>query len=397
MPVRQIFFLLLALWILALPACDDGKSSTEADGSDVTTQSDTRIRQDTVSGDLGDDVGVDATLDLTMPDDTESDLALDIVPTAQDLDGDGLDDAWEDSWGRSELLDSSRADTDGDGVLDGDEDPDGDGIETSREFWAAEYDSVPNGALPNPLRQSVFIELDAMAGAAMPNASLQIAVDAYAAMNVSNVDGSLGIDLQIYVDELNIPSLAFDGSFDQRHQFMRDHGPKFATLSEHALPLSRMVHMVAASRRTDLPDRGGEVVTHGNGDVEATGVFVYHDSLNDLHPQCGVSSPPVVPAITLEEALAGTFTHELGHALQLGHDTDVNGGINHFNVMSIPTSCTEARQRFHGEGNSDASLGATEAVGASRFSDAAAGLLMIRAKLSVEVSDLADDNDGFEM
>jgi len=178
MPVRQIFFLLLALWILALPACDDGKSSTEADGSDVTTQSDTRIRQDTVSGDLGDDVGVDATLDLTMPDDTESDLALDIVPTAQDLDGDGLDDAWEDSWGRSELLDSSRADTDGDGVLDGDEDPDGDGIETSREFWAAEYDSVPNAALPNPLRQSVFIELDAMAGAAMPNASLQIAVDA---------------------------------------------------------------------------------------------------------------------------------------------------------------------------------------------------------------------------
>ena len=100
--------------------------------------------------------------------------------------------------------------------------------------------------------------------------------------------------------------------------------------------------------------------------------------------------------ILFEEAVQSSLLHEIGHVLQLGHDTELGGGINFFNVMSLPRSCLESQMRFHGLMNSDMSLGATESVGLSRFSLSAALLMHFRDKISVDTSRLIEHTNGFE-
>ena len=96
-------------------------------------------------------------------------------PEGQDLDQDGLDDRWEWSAGDASRLDWNRADTDGDGILDGDEDEDGDGLTASEEWVVESYrrlltseDQAParivDGAELNPLRPDLIVELDEMEG-----------------------------------------------------------------------------------------------------------------------------------------------------------------------------------------------------------------------------------------
>ena len=65
--------------------------------------------------------------------------------------------------------------------------------------------------------------------------------------------------------------------------------------------------------------------------------------------------------------------------------------------MSVPTGCVTTRQRAHGEGNDDDSLGNTEAIRAPRFSEAATTLIQLTDKLSVDTSRLIDGDDGQEM
>ena len=90
------------------------------------------------------------------------------------------------------------------------------------------------------------------------------------------------------------------------------------------------------------------------------------------------------------------MVHELGHILQLGHDTDAGGGINHYNIMSLATDCAEAGMRYLGTGNTDETLGNTESVASSRFSWAAEALMDFQNKLSVDTAVMVD-TDGVEM
>ena len=129
---------------------------------------------------------------------------------------------------------------------------------------------------------------------------------------------------------------------------------------------------------------------------QAAGVILYYDVIYDLFPMCERPVDPVLPPITPEEMIAATLVHEMGHTLQLGHDTSLGGGINYFNIMSVPTSCDEAHMRMHGTGNQDPSLGNTESVSAPRFSDSAAALMNFENKLSVEAA-MMEDDDGHEM
>jgi hypothetical protein len=157
-----------------------------------------------------------------------------------------------------------------------------------------------------------------------------------------------------------------------------------------------MIHVVVAARRTDIDGRGGEIVADTGGDIDQSGVFVYYDAIDALHPSCARPVDPILPDITTAEALAATFAHEVGHTLQLGHDTGVGGSINYFNLMSVPAGCSHAQMRIHGDGNSDPELGSTVEVFAPRFSQSAANLMDFDRIISVDTATF-DQQDGYEM
>jgi hypothetical protein len=307
-----------------------------------------------------------------------------------DSDGDGLGDAFEEA--SATRFDPNDTDTDGDGTQDADEDDDDDGLSALDEYAVARRAPLGSAFPASPLRKDIVIELDLMANHAIAESLLAEVALAYAAAPVTGLDGASGVGVHFLVDEDAIATQVFDGSFPQRQGFLAAHANGLADGQSPALPLARMVHVVVAAQRADLTTRGGEVV-EGEPDVpETSGLFLYLDAIAAAFPQCNAPDG----ALSVDEAVVGTLIHELGHVLQLGHDTDVGGGINFHNVMSVPTSCTEARERFRGTGNTDASLGATESVSAPRFSAAAASLFSFTELMSVDTATFAD-TDGREM
>lgn len=315
----------------------------------------------------------------------------------EDTDGDGLDDAFEIAAGDPTLLDPLRSDTDSDSVLDGEEDPDHDGLTNREELLAHRLGGLIGGEGPHPFRPSLLIELDAMEGRMPSDAVLADAAGAFRALARRNPDGTAGAGLHFYRGQADLALRELTGSFDERARLLSE--SRGGLEGPHADDLGpRMIHVVVATLRRDIPSRGGEVITDGTGAIDGTGVLIYHDALEAIHPACGGSSGTGArtPPITFEEALASSAAHEIGHILQLGHDTDAGGGTNFWNVMSVPTSCAEAQRRFHGRDNDDPALGNTEAVSSPRFSSAAEALMRFDRKLSVDVSEL-DDEDGREM
>jgi len=313
-----------------------------------------------------------------------------------DTDGDGLDDAWEYAAGDSEWLDWELPDTDGDGEHDGEEDPDGDGLTNLDEFALSRLTPLLPMTAPHPFRVDIPIELDQMAETELPMASLSALAAAGEATPIMGVSGYTGVGFIVYLDESDLERQTFSGSFPERHRYFRTHGPsRFTDEASPPIPYDAMVHVVIAVERRDLSMRGAEVVTSADGRIENTGIFLYHDVIRRLHPRCGLEGE--VPDIVFEEAMFSSLLHELGHVLQLGHDTMVGGGVNYFNVMSQPRSCLESQMRFHGLMNDDITLGATAAVGASRFSLDAVMLMRLRDKISVDTAVLIEDPTGFEM
>ncbi len=217
--------------------------------------------------------------------------------------------------------------------------------------------------MPDPSWPVLEVELDEMENRTLSDVVLEFAQEAYF---------DIEINLQFVRDEESIPELTLDGSVEQRRQL----------LSEHRTH-EGMVHAVVATRRLDLPERGGELVASDGGPIEESGVLIFYDEIDDLHPACG---SPNAPSISRGEALAGTLVHEIGHALQLGHDTEVGGGVNFYNIMSEPTGCGEAQKRSHGLGNHDGQLGATEELAAPRFSAAARALIDLDHVVSIDTA-----------
>ena len=318
-----------------------------------------------------------------------------LIEDGRDTDGDGLDDGWERGAGDSSRLDWQTRDTDGDGVPDGSEDFDGDGLTALQEQAAGRLERISGGARPHPFLKDLLIEVDAME-ARLPDSTVFKGVrDAYQDLSIFSDMGIEALNLHFYRDQTALPVRDFDGDFAPRQAMLSQEGPILADAPE-AFPFSRLLHLIFAARRVDLDTRAGEVVTHNN-DIERTGVLIYADTIESLFPRCGLEDPPPIPFVTQQEAMVTTLVHEIGHALQLGHDTELNGEINEWNVMSVATGCGGTRRRSHGEGNNDPIRGSTEAIGAPRFSLDAAELIQLDNVLSVDTSRLVDNDDGLEM
>ncbi len=227
----------------------------------------------------------------------------------------------------------------------------------------------PTGELdlpkPDPSWPVLMVELDAMDGRALSQAVLDHATLAFYAAE---------INIQFERDEETIPPFDFDGSFEQRTQLLAEHRTH-----------PDMIHAISVTRRLDTPGRGGEVVASEDGPLDGSGVLVFWDELASLHPACG---SPTLPAISAGEARAGTLVHEIGHTLQLGHDTDAGGFVNFYNVMSVPDDCAQAQQRFHGIDNYDATLGATADEAEPRFSTAALQLMDMSNIIGIDTPNL---------
>lgn len=123
-------------------------------------------------------------------------------PAASDGDGDGLNDSKEaNQYGTNPGL----LDTDGDGIHDGSEvnqygtdptlaDTDGDGLNDSQEL----NNDALSGA--DPLQKDVFVELDYAEEYEPPLASISSVESAFDESDVSNPDGTTGINLHIVKD-----------------------------------------------------------------------------------------------------------------------------------------------------------------------------------------------------
>lgn len=368
--LATLTFLIMACDDSQIPISDagDGGDHRDADWSDADDERD--------GGDEGD---------------------ADDDPTS-DTDEDGLPDAFEQAAGNVDLLDWRMPDTDDDGVYDGDEDPDGDGLTNLEEYALTRIPSIPARPGLDPMRLDLLIELDAMTDRRVRGAVLAVVVDAYDAAPIVSATGARGIGIHFYRDQEGIEPFVLDGSFPQRYQLLSTHPPTFSDTDDPPIPYQKMVHvMIVTSRRDDI-FRGGDTIGDRDHDsIENTGVLIYWDTLEELNPQCGVPDDPRQPPITFDEALAATMTHEIGHTLQLGHDTDAGGSINYWNIMSVPDACSNAQMRFHGVGNDDEALGNTEELMAPRFSVGAAELMEFTNIVSVHTATFEDGDNGHEM
>jgi hypothetical protein len=207
------------------------------------------------------------------------------------------------------------------------QDTDGDGLPDS---W--EVVGIPTGegsapfALPgaDPMHKDVYVEIDAMTGVAPSADELQRVVAAFQQSLVPNPDGQDGIRLHITgegcdpcVDEADL--VAVDWSYppwDAVHEIKIAH---FGTTGERG----NQALLEAKARAFRYCVFGGMFDAAGHSGVcEGTG----HDFVVTLG--AFVNATP--------EMRAGTFMHELGHSLGLGH-----GGVdavsfkpNYYSVMN---------------------------------------------------------------
>jgi uncharacterized repeat protein (TIGR01451 family) len=239
-----------------------------------------------------------------------------VIRIDMDTDGDGLWDDWE----------MFGVDTNGDGVID--------------------LDLPALGASPN--HKDLFIEIDYMDCAVAGGdcaagdthshrpkaAAIQAVINAFANAPVPNPDGTTGINLHVNVsnaiphqNQLNINGLCFAGgagigSFDAVKADPANFGPdnprRFAY--HYSLWTHQQVSTSTSSGCAELPGNDFQVALGGwnvgSGDLDGDGL-----------PDANVG--------TVQQQ-AGTFMHELGHNLNLGHGggDGVNFKPNYLSIMS---------------------------------------------------------------
>jgi hypothetical protein len=225
-----------------------------------------------------------------------------------DIDGDGIMDSWEtQGWG---------IDVNGDGVID-------------QDLWLM-------GARPN--HKDIFVEVDAMNGFAPPDRALemvQASFDRVPNIYVSNPDGQGGIKLHYILDDTTIQVQDFPLTFVD---FTLVKNSNFGTAAERNPANTNRTNILAAK---DLVYRYCIFArTFGIGnDTLASGIAELANGLggNDFMVTFGSTGPSGWYATKNVEDNAGTFMHELGHTLGLGHGGDQlyeNYKPNYLSVMN---------------------------------------------------------------
>ncbi len=208
-----------------------------------------------------------------------------------DSDGDGLLDCWE----------TNGIDIDADGVVD--------------------LDLPAMGALVD--RKDIFIEVDAMVGRVPTMAQLQGVIDAFdqAPIPAPPGGGADGIALHVLIDESNIPRAPFPGAFTE---FDALKATRYGTAAERADP--NWPNIKAARDLSFRYCLFGDTYSgsSSSGLAELPG--------NDFMVTLGGWSTPGGTA----DQRAGTFMHELGHTLGLGHGgaDSMHYKPNYYSVMN---------------------------------------------------------------
>ena len=185
----------------------------------------------------------------------------------------------------------------------------------------------------NPLRKTIFIEIDYMDGHKPSQQALDLIKQAFADAPVANPVGKPGIDLLIMVDD-EVPFTEFLGSetTQDTYDWSGEDGTKTyfqqikdAHFTEDLKAVSR--YCLFAHRIDFGSSNSFSGISRGDADTGFAGSdFIV--SLGD--PEVGVGG---VGSIAQQ---AGTFMHELGHSLGLRHggNEDVQGKPNYISVMN---------------------------------------------------------------
>jgi hypothetical protein len=222
-----------------------------------------------------------------------------------DSDGDGIFDSWETKgWG---------IDVNSDGVIDLD-------------LWAL-------GARPD--HKDVFVEVDAMAGLAPDELVALGAVEgAFAAAPnslVHNPDNTNGINLHTLLDDINIPRQPWSSYLTALDSFFILKKTYFGSREDSASPNSRFILEAKklVFRYCIFADRFDEEHHSGAAELPPSSVGV---GKNDFFVSLG--GWPTDGGTPAQQA--GTFMHELGHTLGLGHGggDDIKYKPNYISVMN---------------------------------------------------------------
>jgi hypothetical protein len=224
-----------------------------------------------------------------------------------DADSDGIPDFWETSgWG---------IDVNSDGKID-------------QDLYALRA---------RPDHKDIFVEVDAMTGFVPPDTALKMVVASFANvpnLYLNNPDGKSGIALHATLDDTNIPVQDFPGIWTE---FETVKGAYFGTAEErkdtnarYILEAKRLVYRYALFSRT-FGTTGTDTLSSGQARL-GNGL-----GGNEFMVTFGSTGPRGWNATKALDDNAGTFMHELGHTLGLGHGGDqlgVNYKPNYYSVMN---------------------------------------------------------------
>ena len=213
------------------------------------------------------------------------------APAAQaynpDIDGDGIPNTWE----------MKGYDADGDGKID------------------VDYPGM--GA--NPLKKDIFVEMDYMPGLLASEEELDRITESFAQLPLRNPNGTTGINIHLDAGSARSAKYNLGGGNEVAHEQLDNTMTKWADIRSKNMDSNResVFHYMIWGDAYDEYGSSGLGYVGGRGFVVTVGPRFWGKSATS-------------------DVRVGTFIHELGHNLGLGHGgtDDVNDKPNYLSVMN---------------------------------------------------------------